>query len=65
MQSLTLLMQIPIERSGKVRLWNGVVDLLSQGKIMKSAMHSVAVESGLGNTVIRNAIHCLGQVRPL
>lgn len=65
-QSSTWLMQIPFGRSGAyyglVRLWNEVVELLKQGKSMKSAVQLMAAESGLGNTVIRNAIQCLGQV---
>lgn len=48
---------------GLVRLWNEVVKLLKQGKSMDSAVQLMAAESGLGNTIIRNAIYCLGQVQ--
>ena len=54
-----------VARYGLVLLWNEVVELLSQGTSMTSALQSVAVKTGLSKTAIKNAIHCLGQVRPL
>ena len=48
---------------GLVRLWNEVVELLSQGKSMTSSLQVVAVKKKLSRTAISNAVHSLGQVR--
>lgn len=39
------------------------MDLLRQGKSMKSALQSAAFDAALSMTAVKNAIHCLGQVR--
>ena len=50
---------------GLVLLWNGVVELLSQGESMNSAVAMLRAKTGLSLNSIRNAINCLGQVHAL
>ena len=54
-----------VAKYGLVLLWNEVVELLSQGESMNSAVQMLGAKTGLSLKAVRNAIHCLGQVHAL